>query len=122
LHAESFSWAGSDRDFFFSVFLTPLAQEFHTGRAAVSLAISLYSVAVACSLPFAGRLIDRLGARKVILFSTFAVGLILLSARFCSGKIWRLARMGGRLVLVGTYRRRKSELFGPFGEDGRFEA
>jgi MFS family permease len=72
------------------VFLKPLIQEFHSGRGAVSLAFTLHNAILALCLPFAGRLIDRFGARKVILPSLFMVGLILLSAYFCSGRIWQL--------------------------------
>jgi MFS family permease len=76
--------------FSFGVFLTPLTQEFHSGRGAVSLAFTLHGAIVALAMPFAGRLVDRFGARKVILPSASMVGLILLSSYFCSGRIWHL--------------------------------
>src|SRR5262245_8574461 len=74
----------------FGVFLTPLAQEFHSGRGAVSLAFTLHNLIFAAALPFSGRLVDRFGARKVIVPSTIIVALILMSSNFCSGKIWQL--------------------------------
>jgi MFS family permease len=76
--------------FSFGVFLKPLIQEFHSGRGAVSLAFTLHNAIVAFGLPFAGRLVDHFGARRVILPSMFAVGFILLSTYFCSGRIWEL--------------------------------
>ena len=76
--------------FSFGIFLKPLAQEFHSGRGKVSLALTFTTTILALGLPFAGRLIDRFGARRVILPSTLMVGLILLSAYFCSGRIWQL--------------------------------
>ena len=76
--------------FSFGVFLKPLSQEFHSGRGAVSLGFTLSNTALAVGIPFAGRLIDRFGTRRVILSSTVAAGLILLSAWFCSGRIWQL--------------------------------
>jgi MFS family permease len=76
--------------FSFGIFLKPLTQEFHTGRGAVSLAFTLHGLVVALGLPFAGRLVDRFGARKVILLSVSMAGLILISAYFCSGRIWQL--------------------------------
>jgi MFS family permease len=76
--------------FSFGVFLKPLIQEFHSSRGAISLAFTLHNTVLAFGLPFAGRLIDRFGPRKVILPSTFAVGMILLSTYFCSGRIWQL--------------------------------
>src|SRR5690349_14482846 len=79
--------------FSFGVFLTPLTQEFHSGRGAVSLAFTLHGAIVALAMPFAGRLVDRFGARKVILPSASMVGLILLSSYFCSGRIWASLRV-----------------------------
>jgi MFS family permease len=76
--------------FSFGVFLKPLIHEFHSNRGAVSFAFTLYQMIIAFGLPFAGRLLDRFGPRKIILPSTFIAGLILLSAYFCSGSIWQL--------------------------------
>jgi MFS family permease len=76
--------------FSFGVFLKPLAQEFHTNRGAISFAFTLHTMTVALGLLFTGRLIDRFGPRKVILLSNSLTGLILLSAYFCSGRIWQL--------------------------------
>jgi MFS family permease len=76
--------------FSFGVFLKPLIREFHAGRGAVSLALSLATAMLACGVPFAGRLIDRFGPRKVILPCNVLAGLILLGAHFCSGRIWQL--------------------------------
>ena len=76
--------------FSFGVFLKPLVQEFHASRGAVSLAFTLHATMVALSMPFAGRIVDRFGPRKVILTSACTAGLLLLSANFCSGNIWQL--------------------------------
>ena len=71
----------------FSVFFKPLMQEFHVGRAAVSLAFTLKLLAGAlCATP-AGWLIDRYGPRRVILIGTAIFGSILLANRFFSGSI-----------------------------------
>jgi MFS family permease len=76
--------------FSFGVFLKPLIQEFHASRGAVSLAFTLHATMTALNLPFAGRMIDRFGPRKIILTSTCTAGLILLAANFCSGNIRQL--------------------------------
>ncbi len=76
--------------FSFSVFLRPLAQAFHSGRGAVSLAFTLHNVAVAICIPLAGWLIDRFGARKVILPSMIIVGLLLVSSKLWLASIWQL--------------------------------
>jgi MFS family permease len=71
----------------FSVFFKPLMQEFHVGRAAVSLAFTLKLLAGAlCATP-AGWLIDRYGPGRVILIGTAIFGSILLANRFFSGSI-----------------------------------
>ena len=71
----------------FSVFFKPLMQEFHAGRAAVSLAFTLKLLAAAlCAAPI-GWLTNRYGARRVILTSTGLFGSILLASRLFSGSI-----------------------------------
>src|SRR3984957_17677117 len=71
----------------FSVFFKPLMQEFHAGRAAVSLAFTLKLFAAAlCAAPI-GWLTNRYGARRVIPTSTGFFGSILLASRLFSGSI-----------------------------------
>ncbi|MFZ1034762.1 MAG: MFS transporter [Candidatus Acidiferrales bacterium] len=76
--------------FSFGVFLKALSGEFHSGRAAISLGFTLHNLAGALCAPLAGRLVDRFGARRVILPSTAIFGTILLSSQLCSGKISQL--------------------------------
>jgi MFS family permease len=70
--------------FSFSAFLKPLMQTFHAGRAAVSLAFTVQLVVGALSSPFAGWLVGRYGARKVILCGTAMFGAILFFNRVLS--------------------------------------
>jgi MFS family permease len=71
----------------FSVFFKPLMQEFHAGRAAVSLAFTLKLIAAAlCAAPI-GWLTDRKGPRRVILIGIGIFGFILLANRIFSGSI-----------------------------------
>ena len=84
----------------FSVFFRPLMEEFHVGRAAVSLAFTLNLLAAAvCAIP-GGRLIDRYGPRRVILIGTPIFGLILLANRVFSGGI---AQLYCFYVLLGLF-------------------
>jgi MFS family permease len=73
----------------FSVFLKPLMHDFHAGRAAISLGFTLQLIAGAISVPLAGWLIDRYGARKVILPATVMFGSALLLAKILSAGIWQ---------------------------------
>jgi MFS family permease len=75
--------------FSFGVFLSSLVHDFHTSRAAVSLAFTLHNVVGALWLPISGRLIDRFGARRVIIPATMIYGLILLSGIWLGSSIWQ---------------------------------
>ena len=71
----------------FGTFFKPLSQHFHAGRAAVSLAFTLHSFIVAVLLPFIGRLVDRFGARRIILTGTTLFGTILLFSPLLGSRI-----------------------------------
>lgn len=76
--------------FSFSVFFKSLVVDFHASRAAVSFAFSLFNTAGALSLPGTGMLIDRFGAKRVILVSTLVYGLVLCSALWVGSGLWQL--------------------------------
>jgi MFS family permease len=52
--------------FTFGVFFKPLSQEFNWNRSQVSLAFSLSLLVMSLVFPLVGRLVDRFGARRVI--------------------------------------------------------
>jgi MFS family permease len=72
----------------FGVFFKPLSDEYHAGRGAISFAFTLQNLAAALFAPLTGRLIDRFGARKVILPGTAIFGVMLLSTKLVGGKLW----------------------------------
>ena len=76
--------------FSFSVFFKPLVLNFHASRAAVSFAFSLQNSVGALWIPLTGMLIDRLGAKRVIIWMTLFYGLILISALWVGSSIWQL--------------------------------
>src|SRR3981081_1681396 len=76
--------------FSFSVFFKSLVLDFHASRAAVSFAFSLFNLVGALWLPGTGVLIDRFGAKRVILVSTFVFGLLLCSAWWVGSGLWQL--------------------------------
>ena len=59
--------------------LPMLTGVFHAGKVAVSLTVTMASLGVAIAAPFAGILADRIGRRKVIVWSAF---LLALTARW----------------------------------------
>lgn len=87
--------------FSFPVFLKPLVQDFHAGRAAVSLGFTLQLLVVAVTAPFAGWLIDRYGSRKVILVATMMFGAILVLNRPIATDLSRFYFFCIALGLVG---------------------
>jgi MFS family permease len=76
--------------FSFSVFFKPLVVNFHASRAAVSFAFSLMNTVGALWIPLSGMLIDRLGAKRVIIWMTLFYGLILIAALWVGNSIWQL--------------------------------
>ena len=76
----------------FGVFLKPLSQEFGWSRTGISLAFSLANLVFSGALPLIGRLVDRLGARKVILPSVLIFGLGVMSFYFLYGQSLALLR------------------------------
>ena len=53
--------------FTFGVFLKPISQEFGWNRGTMSAAGSAASLMIAIAVPFAGMLVDRWGARRILL-------------------------------------------------------
>jgi len=82
-------WGPPITVFTFSVFLKPLMRDFHAGRTAISLGYTVHAIAGAISAPLVGLLIDRYGARRVILPATAIFGSVLLSTGIWSDNIWR---------------------------------
>ena len=74
----------------FSVFLRPLSLEFHSSRSSISLAFTFANIMNSVGAPLAGRLVDRFGARRVILPSTAILGLALISFKYLATNIWQL--------------------------------
>jgi MFS family permease len=86
----------------FSVFLKPLILDFHSTRAAVSLAFTLRSIVDAICIPFVGWLIARFGTRRVILPAAVIFGLMLLSIRVMSGGIGQFYVFYVAFALAGS--------------------
>lgn len=74
--------------FTFGVFIGPLRREFNWSLTELSLASSLSLVAMCLAMPVMGLLVDRLGARRVIVPSAVIFGLCLMSFYFLSGSLW----------------------------------
>jgi MFS family permease len=86
----------------FGIFLKPLIAHFHSSRTSISLAFTLANVMQSVGAPLAGRLVDRLGPRKVILPSTLIFGLVLCCSKYFSTSLWQLYAFFIILGFIGT--------------------
>src|SRR5207302_1541 len=68
-----------------------LVTDFHASRAAVSFAFSLFNTIGALLIPCTGMIIDRFGARRVILVFTVLYGLALCSVLWPARSLWQLS-------------------------------
>jgi MFS family permease len=92
---------GAVISFTFGVFSNPLSQEFRWSRTETSLAYSLSLIVYCLATPLIGRLVDRIGARKVIVPSVLIFGLCLISFNFLSGSLWHFYIIYIVMGLVG---------------------
>ncbi|HEX2970681.1 MAG TPA: MFS transporter, partial [Tepidisphaeraceae bacterium] len=86
--------------FSFSVFFKSLVVDFHASRAEVSFSFSLMNLVGAFWLPATGMLIDRFGAKRIILPSTVLYGLALISALWVGHSLWQLYLLSSLLGIV----------------------
>ena len=86
----------------FGIFVKPLASELHAGRGSIALAISLIDLMVLISAPLAGRLVDRHGARTVIVGSHLAVIGCLLTIYFLPPPLWHFYVLFALIGLLGV--------------------
>src|SRR5262249_16230104 len=86
----------------FAILFKPYLNEFHAGRAAISLSLTVHNVFAAFFAASIGRMTDRVGARKVILPGLGMLSLILLSAEAIGPKLWQLYLFYAALGLVSS--------------------
>jgi MFS family permease len=84
--------------FAFGVFIKPLSDQFGWSRTEISLAFTLTALMVAAFSPFIGRVVDRVGARKVLLPCVAVYGV----AFCCLALVKTLAGLYAIYVLLGV--------------------
>jgi MFS family permease len=84
------------------VFLKSLSQEFSWSRTQISLAFTLGALGITLAAPFLGWLVDRFGARRVILPATLAFGVGVLSLYFLSAQLWPFYALSLFMGVVGS--------------------
>jgi len=80
------------------LFMAPLRDEFGWDRAEISLALTVFTVVLAFCLPAAGRVVDRIGSKRVVVPSVVICGLCLAAIPMVS-ELWHLWAI---FVVIGS--------------------
>jgi MFS family permease len=88
--------------FSFGVFLKPLSEQFHWDRAEISLGFSLSALSVALCSPMIGRIVDRVGAKRVILPCATVYGLAFCALSLLHGALWQFYATYIVICVVGN--------------------
>lgn len=81
------------------LFFQPFSSEFGWDRAQISAVIPVLIITVMITQPFAGRIIDRIGVRKILIPSVAAFGLLIAAIPTWVSEIWQLGLV---FFLIGT--------------------
>ena len=86
----------------FSVFVKPLASQFGWSREAISGGFAIAAVTLGIASPVLGRLIDRMGPRRIILICMTIYACAIISLAFLRFGIWQFYATCFVLGLVGN--------------------
>src|SRR5215469_16097715 len=73
----------------YSVFLKAASQDFRVGRGAVALAFTFHNLGTASLTPIIGYMIDRFGAKRIVVPATALVGLTAIFAKLIGAALWQ---------------------------------
>ena len=85
----------------FAVYIKPIEADFGWSRGALSIAAALSLLILGATGPFAGRLADRWGPRRVIVLSLALLGAGSIASAFI-GSLWQLYATVGVVMAVGA--------------------
>lgn len=85
----------------FGAFVEPWETDFSMDRGTISLISTLSFIIYGLSQPLIGRLVDKLGARLILSFSTFLVGISIFLTSFVNHP-WQLFFLYGIMVSLGV--------------------
>lgn len=86
----------------FSLFVTELQDAFKWSRSEITAALSLFLCLLVISLPIAGRMVDRLGTRRVAIPSIFLYGTVLASISLIGASLPTFYFLYGLMAVVGA--------------------
>ncbi|MBO3649272.1 MULTISPECIES: MFS transporter [Bacillus amyloliquefaciens group] len=85
----------------FGAFVEPWEKDFSMNRGTISLISTLSFIIYGISQPIIGRLVDKLGPRMILSFSTFVVGVSFVLTSFVNHP-WQLFILYGIVISVGV--------------------
>jgi len=85
----------------FGVYIKPMEAEFGWSRGALSMAAALSLLLLGAVGPFAGRLADRWGPRRVIVFALVVLGIGSILSSFVT-RLWHIYLTAGVLMAAGA--------------------
>lgn len=81
------------------VFMLPLGNEFGWSRSEISSALTVLTITTALFSPVVGHMVDRVGARRVLIASLVALGVCMVALGALMSQLWHLLLIYG---LIGT--------------------
>ena len=87
--------------FSYSVFLKAVSQDFHVGRGPVALAFTFHNLCTAAFTPIVGYMIDRFGAKRIVIPATALVGLTAILAKAIGPGLWQFYIFYAALGILG---------------------
>src|SRR5688500_13885512 len=85
----------------FGVYIKPMEAEFGWSRGALSMAAALSLLLLGAVGPFAGRLADRWGPRRVIVFALVLLGIGSILSSFVT-RLWHISLTAGVVMAAGA--------------------
>ncbi|GIN62454.1 putative MFS-type transporter YbfB [Robertmurraya siralis] len=85
----------------FGAFIEPWEKDFNMDRGTISLISTLSFIVYGLSQPLIGKLVDRLGVRVILSFSTLLVGISILLCNWATSP-WQLFILYGIIVSLGV--------------------
>lgn len=92
--------ATSGARFLFGVVLKPVAEEFGWSRSALTAAVMVSTVVLSLCQPAVGLLVDRVGAKRILVGGTAVIGFGLLPLSFAA-RLWQVYLLYGVAIAVG---------------------
>ncbi len=86
----------------FGTFIVPLQEAFGWSRGQISLGLTIIGYTAIVVFPMAGMLMDKIGAKKVLVPSTFLFGMAMASLYFLTPSLWHFYAICVMIPILGA--------------------